>query len=230
MCKCMWTFLFRNLWNLLMQRLCNLTSFVSTDLTAPSAVGDFWPLLLAEFSQLRHIRGTSGMNGQIQFYRQRFYWIDIRIWLSQSRLQILYPSFLDSFAGMFRLMFLLQNPFSATLQLPDWWQVILIQNLLMGLRIHIYPDNIVLSSLRGRKTAPDVNISTIMLHCWNEDHYFVESVDIYLNMALLIVNKQFYHCHMSKELTSRMRPVCSIVLWQSLNRQFRSSLWAETSF
>ena len=37
----------------------------------------------------------------------------------------------------YRVVVLLQNPFLTQLQLPDWWQEILIKNLLIGVRIHV---------------------------------------------------------------------------------------------
>ena len=172
----------------------NQMSSVTTNQSLASAYGDFCPLLLAELSQLREVGGTSGMYQLLQVSPQHFNWIKVRTLTGpiQSTNPLSLKPFLCSFARMLWVIVLLCNPFSSQLQLPDWWQEILVKNLLMCQRIHGSLDNMESSRSRSRKATPDLHISITMLHCWEEVIFFICSVGFSPNMVVLIVTKLFY--------------------------------------
>lgn len=91
---------------------------------------------------------------------------------------------------MLSVIVLLQNPFLAKFQLPDWWREFVIQNLLIWLRIQVSLDNMVSSRSRGKKAGhltyspPCFNVGMRVL-CLGDSAGFTP------NMIVSIVTKQF---------------------------------------
>lgn len=59
--------------------------------------------------------------------------------------------------------------------------------MLINLRIQVFLDNMESSRSVGRKAAPDLHISNIMLHCWEEDLFLEFSVGFPPKMVVLII-------------------------------------------
>ena len=134
------------------------------------------PLLLAELSQLREVGGTCGMYQLLQVSPQHFNWIKVQTLTEpiQSTNPVSLKLFLCSFAGTLWVIVLLHNPFSPQLQLPDWWQEILVKNLLTGLRIHGSLDNMESSRSRSRKAAPDLHMTHLSREWTSKRLWFIQ--------------------------------------------------------
>ena len=193
MCKSMWTLLVTSFWLLLLQPLLSPNVFQPLTSLSHLITGIF------ALSSLQNLASWERLKGQLVwinvFRSSHNISIGLRsgLWLGQSRVRILFlwshsfVVFPECFGSLSCCMIDFCPSFNS-----DWWQEIIVNNLLIDLRVHCSLDNMELSRSRSRKAAPDLHISTTMLQCWEEVLFLIHSVGFSPNMLVLIVTKQLY--------------------------------------
>ena len=159
MCKSMWTLLVSSLL-LLLQPLCLLKPLTSL---SHLIMGIFAHSSSASWEKLEGHRATS-------FTTTFWVWI-LFLWNHS------FVVLLECFRSLNCCIIHFRPSF------PDWWQEIVVKNLLIGLIIHGSFDNMQLSRSRSRKADPILHIYTAF-HCWEKVPFLICSVGFSPNMVV----------------------------------------------